>query len=184
MATVPSFFIPAKPPTPPSASSQQPKLDFFKAVKSLSGNTSFYLVLIPFAVYVGFFNAASSLLNQIFEPYGFSETEAGIAGAILIVVGLIASAIVSPIVDRTKIYLITIKTLVPLISIGYVLEQIFLLLALTLHQISDSHLCTWHKVCCRCLCHLCLDWRSFVCSTALRSRVPCRDHASDKPRIQ
>lgn len=52
------------------------------------------------------------------EPYGFSETEAGIAGGILIVVGLVASAIVSPIIDRTKKYLVTIKLMVPLIAIG------------------------------------------------------------------
>lgn len=77
------------------------------------------MILLPFAVYVGFFNATSSLLNQILAPYGFSETEAGISGALLIAVGLVASAIVSPIVDRTKVYLPTIKVLVPLTALGY-----------------------------------------------------------------
>lgn len=73
---------------------------------------------MPFSVYVGFFNASSSLLNQILEPYGFSEDEAGIAGGIMIIVGLIASAVVSPMIDRTKQYLITIRLLVPLIAVG------------------------------------------------------------------
>ncbi|OTA20902.1 hypothetical protein BTJ68_15371 [Hortaea werneckii EXF-2000] len=71
-------------------------------------------------IYVASFNATSSLLNQILEPYGFSETEAGIAGALLIVVGLVASAIVSPLVDRTKRYLLTVRVLVPFIAISYV----------------------------------------------------------------
>lgn len=84
-------------------------------------NKPFFLIFVAFGVYVGFFNATSSLINQIFEPYGFSETEAGIAGAILIVVGLVASAVVSPLVDRTKQYLLTIKLLVPLIAIGYLI---------------------------------------------------------------
>lgn len=118
VAALPSFFIPANPPTPPSASAAQEKLELFDSIKQLSRNKTFWLIFIPFGVYVGFFNASSSLLNQILGPYGFSETEAGIAGGILIVVGLIASAIVSPFIDRTKQYLFTIKLLVPLIAIG------------------------------------------------------------------
>lgn len=80
----------------------------------------FWLVLIPFSVYVGFFNSVSSLLNQILSPYDFTETDAGIAGGILIVVGLISSAILSPITDRYKHYLGLIRTLVPIIAISYI----------------------------------------------------------------
>jgi FLVCR family MFS transporter 7 len=80
-----------------------------------------WLILIPFAVYVGFFNSVSSLLNQMLTPYGFSDDEAGIGGAILIVVGLVASAISSPIIDRTKSFLLTIKILVPLVGISYLI---------------------------------------------------------------
>lgn len=119
IASVPSFFIPAAPPTPSSASSALPKLNITKALRALPRNTSFWLIALPFSVYVGFFNATSSLLNQILGPYGFSETEAGITGGLLIVVGLIASAVISPFVDRTKQYLLTIKVLVPLIAASY-----------------------------------------------------------------
>ena len=52
-------------------------------------------------------------------PYNFSETSSGIAGAILILVGLVAAAITSPIVDRTKAYLRFIHILVPLIALSY-----------------------------------------------------------------
>lgn len=52
-------------------------------------------------------------------PYGFSETDAGIAGAILIVVGLVTSAITSPIIDKTKAQLLAIKVCVPIIAICY-----------------------------------------------------------------
>ncbi|KAK4975580.1 hypothetical protein LTR66_010961 [Elasticomyces elasticus] len=77
VASLPSFFIPAAPPTPASASSDQPKLELRKSFGALSTSVSFYLVLLPFSIYVGFFNATSSLLNQILEPHGFSETDAG-----------------------------------------------------------------------------------------------------------
>lgn len=121
MACLPAFFIPSKPPTPPSDSTNHEKPDIIASIGALSRNKPFFLIFIAFGVYVGFFNASSSLINQILEPYGFSETDAGLAGAILIVVGLVASAIVSPLVDRTKQYLLTIKLLVPLIAIGYLI---------------------------------------------------------------
>lgn len=120
-ASLPAFIIPSSPPTPPSAMATDEKLDLRHALHELPRNASFYLIAIPFAVYVGFFNAASSLINQMFEPYGFSEDDAGIAGALLIVVGLVASAIVSPYVDKTKRYLPVIKAIVPLIATCYLL---------------------------------------------------------------
>lgn len=119
VATLPAPFIPKAPPTPPSSIAASKKLEFRPALRQLSRNVPFYLILVPFAVYVGFFNATSSLINQIFEPYGFSETDAGIAGGLLILVGLIAAAITSPIVDRTKQYVLTIKILVPCIAASY-----------------------------------------------------------------
>lgn len=121
IAALPAPFIPKAPPTPPSAIAAAEKLDLREASRELPKNISFYLILIPFSVYVGFFNALSSLVNQILRPYGFSETDAGIAGALLIVVGLVAAAIVSPFVDRTKKYLLTLWTLVPVIAISYLI---------------------------------------------------------------
>ncbi|KAF1351023.1 major facilitator superfamily domain-containing protein [Delphinella strobiligena] len=121
VASLPAFFIPTKPPTPPSASAAQEKLELLGSIRQLCCIRDFWLLFVPFSVYVGFFNASSSLLNQILEPYGFSEDEAGIAGGIMIIVGLIASAVVSPMIDRTKQYLITIRLLVPLIAVGYLI---------------------------------------------------------------
>ncbi|KAL1297176.1 hypothetical protein AAFC00_004749 [Neodothiora populina] len=121
VAALPSFFVPARPPTPPSASASEEKTELYTSIKHLSQNRSFWLIFVPFAVFVGSFNSSSSLLNQIFEPYGFSELEAGIAGGLLILVGLVASAIVSPTIDRTKQYLLAIRVLVPLIAIGYLI---------------------------------------------------------------
>lgn len=53
------------------------------------------------------------------QPYSFSENDAGIAGALLIVVGLVASAITSPIIDKTKSFLLAIKIQVPIVAISY-----------------------------------------------------------------
>lgn len=76
-------------------------------------------MLIPFFIFVGFFNSISSLLNQMMIPYGFTDDEAGIGGAVLIVVGLVFSAITSPILDRTKAFVLALKVFIPLIALCY-----------------------------------------------------------------
>ncbi|KAJ5567347.1 Major facilitator superfamily domain general substrate transporter, partial [Penicillium sp. DV-2018c] len=120
IAALPSFFLPASPPTPPSASSSTPQIPLLTATHQLLTTPEFWQILLPFSVYVGFFNSVSSLLNQILSPYAFTETEAGIAGAILIVVGLVTAAILSPITDRYKHYLGSIRVLVPIVAITYI----------------------------------------------------------------
>jgi len=119
VASLPSFFIPSKPPTPVSPSSTHTAPSLPETIRMLSRNPTFYLVFIPFATYVGFFNSLSSLLAQVLTPYGFSEVTSGIAGAILILVGLVSAAITSPFIDRTKAYLPFIRVLVPVIAVCY-----------------------------------------------------------------
>ncbi|KAI1472840.1 MFS general substrate transporter [Daldinia caldariorum] len=118
VATVPSIFIPAKPPTPPGPWCSTPKASLRSSAQLLK-SPEIWQVLIPYAIYVGFFNSISTLLNQIMMPYGFSSDDAGIAGALLIVVGLVAAAVSSPILDRTKAFLLAIKVAVPLIALSY-----------------------------------------------------------------
>ncbi|KAL9631830.1 MAG: hypothetical protein Q9164_005677 [Protoblastenia rupestris] len=120
LATLPSFFVPAKPPTPVSASSTHTSPTLRQTFQLLAHNPTFYLIALPYSIYVGLFNSLSSLLTQILTPYSFSETSSGIAGALLILVGLLAAAITSPIIDRTKAYLPFLKTLVPVIALNYI----------------------------------------------------------------
>ena len=102
-------------------SSETPKLSLRASAKILASHLEFWLLFIPFAVYVALFNSISSLLVQIMEPHGYNDEEAGIAGAVLIVVGLVASAISSPIIDRTKAFLPAVRACVPLIGLCYLI---------------------------------------------------------------
>ncbi|EFR03803.1 major facilitator superfamily transporter domain-containing protein 7 [Nannizzia gypsea CBS 118893] len=120
VACVPSFFVPGRPPTPPSVASETVKPPLLASLRQLSRRTEFWLIFFPFSVYVGLFNSISSLLNQILYPHGYSETVAGITGALLIVVGLVSAAIMSPIVDRLKHYLGTMKILIPILAVAYI----------------------------------------------------------------
>ncbi|CAK7265135.1 hypothetical protein SEPCBS119000_001358 [Sporothrix epigloea] len=116
---VPSFFVHDKPPTPVAPSAETPKMALAASIRHVSRSVEFWLVFIPFTVYVGSFNSVSSLLNQFMLPYGYTDDEAGIAGAVLIVVGLVSSAITSPILDRTKKFVVTTKVCVPVIALSY-----------------------------------------------------------------
>jgi len=120
VVTVPILFVKSRPPTPPCPSSAEEKVPLKDAIFRIAGSLEFWLIFILFSILVGFFNASSSLLNQILEPYGFSEDEAGIGGAILIVSGLVASAIVSPIIDRSHSFMLAIRLLVPIIAACYI----------------------------------------------------------------
>ena len=119
VVSVPAVFVPANPPLPVGPSSETPKLGLRESFGVVSHTLELWLILIPFAVYVGFFNSISSLLNQIMSPYGFSDDEAGIGGAVLIVVGLVAAAVSSPILDRTKKFLLAFRILIPLIAVCF-----------------------------------------------------------------
>ncbi|KAI9761497.1 MAG: ubiquinol--cytochrome-c reductase subunit 6 [Chaenotheca gracillima] len=119
IATIPSFFIPSGPPTPPCPSAAESKIPLRQTWRFVLSSVEFWLIFIPFAVYVALFNAISTLLNQILAPHGYSETAAGICGALLIVVGLVTSAITSPLLDRYPHPLFAIKLQVPLIAASY-----------------------------------------------------------------
>lgn len=117
VATIPTMFLPSKPPTPVAPSSAGPRPTLKETLRLCTHNTNFWLLVIPFAALVGLFNCLSSILEQVLSPYGFSESDAGIAGALLIIIGLVTAAVTSPIVDRTKKYLLLIKVFVPIIAI-------------------------------------------------------------------
>lgn len=54
------------------------------------------------------------------SPYGLSDTESGIGGGLLILSGLVISGVVSPIVAKTKWFLLAIKVGVVLIAACYI----------------------------------------------------------------
>ncbi|KAG5936295.1 hypothetical protein E4U60_002668 [Claviceps pazoutovae] len=116
-----AFFVPAAPPTPVGPAAETPKLNLKASFKVLLHSLELWLILIPFFIFVGCFNSISSLLSQLMVPYGFSNDEAGIGGAILIVTGLAFSAITSPLVDRSKNFCLALKIFVPIIGLCYVI---------------------------------------------------------------
>lgn len=105
--------FPAHPPSPPGPSGHHAKADFAETVRVLRNSRDFWLIWVMFSIYLGLFNALTTLLNQIMLPRGYTSDDAGLTGALLIIVGLVCSAIVSPIIDRTHSYFLALKICIP-----------------------------------------------------------------------
>lgn len=115
-----ALLVQSRPPLPPCPSSTITKYPLMQSIKALCVNLRFLAAFVMFSIYVGFFNAFSTYINQIMEPYGYSSDEAGYAGAILIVAGIVFTAVTSPLIDRFHQYLWVIKIQVPLVAGLYV----------------------------------------------------------------
>lgn len=67
-------------------------------------NKDFIILFSAFSIGVGFFNSILTLLNQIVSPFGYSNDDAGIFGAVFIVFGLIGAGIMGNVMEKTKAY--------------------------------------------------------------------------------
>jgi len=67
-------------------------------------------------------NTFSILTSQYFSPYGYSDDVSGFMGATLLLAGIVASAITSPIFDRVLTSHLgrTVQVLVPILSATWI----------------------------------------------------------------
>lgn len=120
VAAASCLLVPKEPPSPPCPSATIEKLSLKDSLFKLVKSRYFVTVFFPFAIYVGFFNAFSTFVNQIMLPYGYSEDNAGIAGALLIFVGIVFTLAISPVIDRFHFHLWLIRICVPIIAACYI----------------------------------------------------------------
>ncbi|KAJ8472940.1 hypothetical protein ONZ51_g8182 [Trametes cubensis] len=127
-----AFFVGNAPPTPPTFAGSQKHPSLGSLLRAMAGQTprdeytymsmrqriDFAIITVTFGVLVGVINAFTILSAQHFEPYGYSDTVSGLMGAILLLVGLIAAAITSPIYDRvlTHHLALSCKVLCPVLG--------------------------------------------------------------------
>lgn len=116
---LPAPFIPARPPVPPSKVASAKTLNVRDSLVSLAKNPVFYLQFSSFSFFAGAFDASASLLNQLIEPYGFSQLNAGFSIVFMIFTGILLAFIIAPILDRTKAHLLAQKIIIPIVAIAY-----------------------------------------------------------------
>ena len=88
------------PPTPPCPPGMETRALMLDGLKHALRVPSFWLILFVFFVGMGVFNGINTWIENIVRPRGFTPTDAGTIGALMLVGGLFGAVIIPPISDR------------------------------------------------------------------------------------
>jgi MFS family permease len=99
-----AFFSLAKenPPTPPCSPEQEKRSLVFEGLKQALNKRQFILLMIIFFIGLGVFNAVTTWIENIVGPRGFSITQAGMTGGLMIVGGLAGALVIPALSDRYR----------------------------------------------------------------------------------
>ncbi len=92
-------FVRERPPTPVGSEERLLVLDGFK---ELFRRRDFLLLLFLFFIGLGVFNAVTTWIEDIVRPRGFSINQAGVAGGLLVLGGVIGAIVLPPLSDRVR----------------------------------------------------------------------------------
>jgi sugar phosphate permease len=98
------FFGAAKerPPTPPCLPGQEERSLVLDGLKQTLRKRDFVLLLLIFFVGLGTFNGVTTWIEDIVRPRGFSITQAGITGGLMVVGGIIGAVIMPLLSDHYR----------------------------------------------------------------------------------
>jgi sugar phosphate permease len=131
-------FVRERPPTPPCPPDQEGRSLALEGFKQIVHQKDFILLMVVFFVGLGAFNAVTTWIEEIVRPRGFSIIQAGDAGGLMIVGGIIGALVIPLLSDhyhkRTPfLILAVIGATVGLYGITFASSYAFLLVsALTL----------------------------------------------------
>ena len=97
------------PPTPPCPEGQETRALIMDGFKSMLKMKDMWILLALFLVGMGVFNGISTWIESIVRPRGFSITQAGNLGGVLLLGGVVGAAVIPVLSDRMhkrKIFLI------------------------------------------------------------------------------
>jgi len=124
----------AEPPTPPCASGQEERTLMFDGLKSMVRQRNFILLLVIFFIGLGMFNGVSTWIEAIVRARGFSTTQAGMLGGLMLIGGILGALVVPLISDslgrRKPFITLALALLIPgLLGIIFVSSYWLLLLS-------------------------------------------------------
>jgi MFS family permease len=130
------FFVFAKerPATPPCPAGMEVRSLVLDGFKQMFRQKNFILLLVIFFVGLGIFNAVTTWIENIIAPRGFSSTQAGTVGGLMILGGIIGALVVPSLSDRTRrrvpfIILALVGATMGLVGIAYATSYWLLLTA-------------------------------------------------------
>ena len=103
---IPAFFIikdkPDIPPSPSQAEDNSEKPGLIQSLKMLFTNIRFVYLLISTLFVVGYYDVMGTIINSLFVMYGVTGQQSNVIYAVSSVAGMIASLVISWLLDRYK----------------------------------------------------------------------------------
>jgi cyanate permease len=96
------ILIKESPPTAPCRPDQEERSLVFDGFKQTIHTKDFIWLMVIFFIGLGVFNSVTTWIEDILRPRGFSATQAGITGGLMIVGGVIGALIIPFLSDRYK----------------------------------------------------------------------------------
>jgi MFS family permease len=94
------IFAREKPPTPPCQPGLEVRALMLDGLKHAFTVKSFWLYLLVSFIGMGIFNGITTWVENIIRPRGFTPTDAGTVGALLLAGGVLGAVIIPPFSDR------------------------------------------------------------------------------------
>jgi MFS family permease len=95
-------FARERPPTPPCPPGQEERSLVFDGLKQILRKGNFILLMLVFFVGLGVFNAVTTWIEDIVRPRGFSITQAGIIGGLMVLGGVVGALVLPSLSDRYR----------------------------------------------------------------------------------
>lgn len=96
------IFARERPPTPASAAGSDERALVFDGIKLALRQRDFLLTLLIFFIGLGVFNGVVTWIEDIVRPRGFSITQAGLVGALLVGGGVLGALVLPALSDRYR----------------------------------------------------------------------------------
>jgi MFS family permease len=94
------FLAREKPPTPPCPEGQETRALMLDGLKHALTVKPFWMYLFVMFIGMGVFNGVTTWVETIIRPRGFTPTDAGTLGALMLLGGVIGAAVIPPFSDR------------------------------------------------------------------------------------
>jgi MFS family permease len=91
-----------RPDTPPGPPEQEERALMLDGLKQIVRKRDFQLLLVIFFIGLGIFNGVTTWIEDIVRPRGFSITDAGIAGGLMILGGILGALVLPGLSDRYR----------------------------------------------------------------------------------
>jgi len=96
------LFVRERPITPPCPPGQEERSLVFDGLRQILRQREFLWLMLIFFVGLGVFNGVATWIEDIVRPRGFSATQAGIIGGLMIMGGVIGALILPPMSDHFR----------------------------------------------------------------------------------